>query len=53
MSDGGKGSQQRPTDPQKFGEGYDRIFAPKEKKEEKPSLAELALAYPEIYGEYA
>lgn len=25
MSDGGKGSQQRPTDKKKFDEGYDRI----------------------------
>ena len=32
MSDGGKGSQQRPTDKKKFDEGYDRIFGKKEKK---------------------
>lgn len=33
MSDGGKGSQQRPTDPQKFNDGWDRIFG--KKKDEK------------------
>ena len=32
MSDGGKGSQQRPTDKKKFDEGYDRIFGKKDKK---------------------
>lgn len=35
MSDGGKGSQQRPTDKKKFDEGYDRIFGNKNKKETK------------------
>lgn len=29
MSDGGKGSQQRPTDRKKFEENYDRIFGKK------------------------
>lgn len=29
MSDGGKGSVQRPTDKQKFDEAYDRIFGKK------------------------
>ena len=29
MSDGGKGSTQRPTDKQKFDEAYDRIFGKK------------------------
>ena len=29
MSDGGKGDTPRPVDPQKFSEGYDRIFGKK------------------------
>jgi hypothetical protein len=29
MSDGGKGSRQRPVDPKAFSEGYDRIFGKK------------------------
>lgn len=29
MSDGGKGDTYRPTDKQKFDEGYDRIFGKK------------------------
>ena len=29
MGDGGKGSQQRPTNKKKFDEGYDRIFGKK------------------------
>lgn len=33
VSDGGKGSQQRPTDKKKFDEGYERIFG--DKKENK------------------
>lgn len=33
MSDGGKGSKQRPTDKEKFDEGWDRIFG---KKKEQP-----------------
>ena len=32
MSDGGKGSKQRPTDKNKFDENFDRIFGKKEKK---------------------
>ena len=33
MGDGGKGSQQRPTDRQKFEENFERIFGkPKEKE---------------------
>lgn len=32
MSDGGKGSQQRPTDKQKFDENFDRIFGKKDKE---------------------
>lgn len=35
MSDGGKGSQQRPTDKKKFDENYDRIFNNKKEKEKK------------------
>ena len=31
MSDGGKGSQQRPTDRKKFEENFDRIFGKKKK----------------------
>jgi len=34
MSDGGKGSKQRPTDKKKFDENYDRIFG-KKKDEQK------------------
>lgn len=33
MSDGGKGSNQRPTDKKKYDENYDKIFG--KKKEEK------------------
>ena len=32
MSDGGKGSKQRPTDRQKFEENFDRIFGKKDDK---------------------
>lgn len=35
MGDGGKGSQQRPTDKKKFDEGYERIFGNKKKEEKK------------------
>lgn len=31
MSDGGKGSKQRPTDKKKFDENFDRIFGKKKK----------------------
>lgn len=42
MSDGGKGSKQRPTDKEKFNEGWDRIFGksrekPNDHKEDKPN----------------
>ncbi len=39
MGDGGKGDRQRPTDKEKFDEGYDRIFGKKKQptKEEKPN----------------
>jgi len=33
MSDGGKGSQQRPTDRQKFEENFERIFGKKKEKQ--------------------
>ena len=33
MSDGGKGSKQRPTDKQKFDEGWDKIFGKKKEKD--------------------
>ena len=33
MSDGGKGSQQRPTDRKKFEENFDRIFRKKEEED--------------------
>ena len=33
MSNGGKGDKQRPTDKQKFDDGWDRIFG---KKKEQP-----------------
>ena len=32
MSDGGKGSKQRPTDKKKWDEGWERIFGNKDKK---------------------
>ncbi len=35
MSDGGKGSQQRPTDKKKFDQNFDRIFGNKDKKDKK------------------
>jgi len=31
MSDGGKGSKQRPTDFEKFSDNYDQIFGKKDK----------------------
>ena len=34
MSDGGKGSKQRPTDRQKFEENFERIFGNKKVKED-------------------
>jgi len=36
MSDGGKGSERRPTDEQKFRDNFDRIFG-KKKDENSPS----------------
>jgi hypothetical protein len=33
MSDGGKGSEQRPTDHKKYKEGWDRIFGNKPQPE--------------------
>jgi len=35
MSDGGKGSKQRPTDRQKFEENFDRIFGKKKDEQTK------------------
>ena len=35
MSDGGKGSLQRPTNKKKFDESYDRIFGNKKDEENK------------------
>jgi hypothetical protein len=35
MSDGGKGSQQRPTDRQKFEENFERIFGNKQKEKKQ------------------
>jgi hypothetical protein len=35
MSDGGKGSQQRPTDRQKFEENFERIFGKPKEKDKK------------------
>jgi len=35
VSDGGKGSLQRPTNKKKFDEGYDRIFGNKKVKDGK------------------
>lgn len=35
MSNGGKGSKQRPTDTQKYNDNWDRIFGNKDKKETK------------------
>ena len=35
MSDGGKGSKQRPTDRKKFEENFDRIFDKKKKEKKK------------------
>ena len=37
MSDGGKGSLQRPTNKKKFDENYDRIFGNKQKEKEDVS----------------
>ena len=35
MSDGGKGSKQRPTDKKKYDDNYDKIFGKKKKEEKK------------------
>ena len=35
MSDGGKGSSQRPTDKKKYDDNYDKIFGKKKKEEKK------------------
>jgi len=35
MSDGGKGSKQRPTDKDKYNENYEKIFGKKKKEEKK------------------
>jgi hypothetical protein len=35
MSDGGKGSKQRPTDRQKFEENFERIFGKPKEKDKK------------------
>ena len=35
MSDGGKGSKQRPTDRQKFEENFERIFGNKQKEKKQ------------------
>ena len=43
MSDGGKGSKQRPTDKKKFDENYDRIFGNKKGKEKKWGLMIIIL----------
>jgi hypothetical protein len=40
MSDGGKGSTQRPTDKQKFDENYDKIFRKKTPQELDDAKAE-------------
>jgi hypothetical protein len=44
MSDGGKGSTQRPTDKKKFDEGWDRIFGKKPPKV-FPHQVDLTEAY--------
>ena len=43
MSDGGKGSKQRPTDKKKFDENYDKIFGNKKGKEKKWDLITIIL----------
>jgi len=43
MGDGGKGSQQRPTNKKKFDENYDRIFGNKKKEEKKWNLMIIIL----------
>lgn len=35
MSDGGKGSKQRPTDQQKYRDNWEQVFGKKPKKENK------------------
>jgi hypothetical protein len=35
MSDGGKGSKQRPTDKDKYNDNYEKIFGKKKKEEKK------------------
>ena len=43
MSDGGKGSKQRPTDRQKFEENFERIFGKPKEKEKKWDLMTITL----------
>ena len=42
MSDGGKGSKQRPTDRQKFEENFERIFGKPKEKEIKDLVYKIA-----------
>ena len=42
MSDGGKGSKQRPTDRKKFDEGYDRIWGNKNKEKKYNKMTGLS-----------
>ena len=43
MSDGGKGSKQRPTDRKKFEENFERIFGKPKEKEKKWDLMTTTL----------
>lgn len=49
MSDGGKGSKQRPTDEKKWSEGYDRIFGKKPRTRDSRPLQGRRLRAPTDY----
>jgi len=50
MSDGGKGSKQRPTDREKFDQNWDNIFG-KKKKTEQQKFDEQVIMKNEFYDQ--
>lgn len=48
MSDGGKGSKQRPTDDKKYQDNWEKIFSPK-KKTEQDKFDEQVIMKEEYY----
>lgn len=45
MSDGGKGSKQRPTDLKRFRDNYDKIFNKEETKMSEPEVIDVPMQY--------